>query len=81
MRTLTELRAALGRWGFPGDLEAFEGELAGADLDDLAQVREIVQAYRHRILLHCDQQGMAEFARSTDDVTAELRRKMAGSAR
>lgn len=81
MRTLTELRTALATWGSPSDLEAFETELAAATLDDLAQVREIVQAYRHRVLLRCDPQAMAELGRSTSDVQAELRRKMAGAAR
>ncbi|WP_432041005.1 hypothetical protein [Streptomyces chartreusis] len=77
MRTLAQLREALGNWGFPGDLQKFEEELAAADLDDLTKVREITQAYRHRVLLRYDAQGMLELARSTDDVEAELRRKLA----
>ncbi|WP_246213053.1 hypothetical protein [Streptomyces abyssomicinicus] len=77
MRTLAELRAALLFHGFPGDLEHFERELAAIDLDDLTRVREITQAYRHRILLRTDLQGMAALARTTDDVTDELRRKLA----
>ncbi|MQY10259.1 hypothetical protein SRB5_03660 [Streptomyces sp. RB5] len=81
MRTLGELRAALGTWGFPGDLAQFEEELAAADLDDLVRVREITQAYRHRVLVRYDPQAMAALARSTDDVTAELRRKMAEAGR
>lgn len=76
MRTLAELRTALGVWGIPGDLERFERELADADLDDLTRVREITQAYRHRVLLRCDPQGMAALMRSTEDVADELRRKM-----
>ncbi|MGP9023201.1 hypothetical protein ACT1U9_32955 (plasmid) [Streptomyces sp. BR1] len=76
MRTLAELRAALRVWGLPGDLESFEKELADADLDDLTHVREITQAYRHRVMLRCDPQAMAALMRSTDDVTEELRRKM-----
>lgn len=76
MRTLRELRNALGVWGFPGDLEAFERELADADLDDLAKVHGITQAYRHRVLLRCSPEGMAALMRSTEDVADELRRKM-----
>ncbi|MGW1765013.1 hypothetical protein ACWCQL_13180 [Streptomyces sp. NPDC002073] len=76
MRTLAELRQALTTWGFPGDRQQFEDELDAADLDDLSQVREITQAYRHRVLLRTDPQAMAELARSAEDVTAELRRKM-----
>ncbi len=75
MRTLAELRTALGNWGFPGDLAQFEDELAAADLDDLTAVREITQAYRHRVVLRYDLQAMAALARPTDDVVAELRRK------
>ncbi|GAA1377251.1 hypothetical protein ACFPK5_00310 [Streptomyces beijiangensis] len=77
MGTLRELRAALGTWGFPGDLQQFEAELDATDLDDLSQVREITQAYRHRVLLRFDPQGAAALARSTQDVTDELRRKLA----
>ncbi|MFE3866112.1 hypothetical protein ACFXPT_37720 [Streptomyces goshikiensis] len=75
MRTLAELRAALSTWGFPGDRERFEAELDAADLDDLTQVREVTQAYRHRVVLRYDAQGMAALARTTTDVEAELRRK------
>ncbi|MGA5498724.1 hypothetical protein ACPCSP_30690 [Streptomyces cinereoruber] len=77
MGTLTELRTALRTHGFPGDAETFEQELATADLDDLAAVRGIVQAYRHRVTLHCTPEAMEALARSTDDVEAELRRKLA----
>ncbi|MCX4682652.1 hypothetical protein OG413_46770 [Streptomyces sp. NBC_01433] len=76
MRTLAELRAALQSWGFPTDPAELERELADADLDDLTQVREITQAYRHRVLLRVDGAGLAALARSTEDVVAELRRKM-----
>ncbi|MFI5621793.1 hypothetical protein [Streptomyces sp. NPDC051567] len=54
MGTLRELRAALATWGFPGDRDRFEAELDAADLDDLTRVREITQAYRHRVLLRLD---------------------------
>ncbi|RST24951.1 hypothetical protein EF908_02315 [Streptomyces sp. WAC04770] len=77
MRTLAELRTALRVWGFPGDGEEFERELADADLDDLTRVREITQAYRHRVLLRCDPQAMAALMRPTHDVAFELGGKMA----
>ncbi|MFE0062588.1 hypothetical protein [Streptomyces sp. NPDC059003] len=76
MLTLAELRSALGTWGFPGDLAAFESELAEADLDDLTQVREITQAYRHRVLIRYDPKAMAALARTTADVEDELQRKL-----
>ncbi|MFJ3533779.1 MULTISPECIES: hypothetical protein [unclassified Streptomyces] len=77
MRTLAELRDALRIWGIPGDLQAFERELADADLDDLTRVREITQAYRHRVLLRCDPQAMAALMRSSEDVAFELSQKLA----
>ncbi|WP_018569657.1 hypothetical protein [Streptomyces sp. PsTaAH-124] len=76
MGTLAELREALSTWGFPGDRQRFEEELDAADLDDLTKVRELTQAYRHRVLLRYDPQGMAALARSTDDVEDELRQKL-----
>jgi hypothetical protein len=76
MGTLAELREALSTWGFPGDRQAFEEELDGIDLDDLTRVRELTQAYRRRILLRYDPQGMAALARTTSDVEAELQRKL-----
>ncbi|MEU2560971.1 hypothetical protein ABZ626_16800 [Streptomyces longispororuber] len=81
MRTLAELREALATWGFPGDRQAFEEEFDAADLDDLTTMRELTQAYRHRDLLRYDSQAMAALARSTDDVTAELRRKLTEARR
>ncbi|MFE7056030.1 hypothetical protein ACFVAO_12530 [Streptomyces californicus] len=77
MRTLAELRHALGIWGLPGDLQSFERELADTDLDDLTRVREITQAYRHRVMLRCDPQAMAALMRSTQDVAFELGQKVA----
>ncbi|MEU6647806.1 hypothetical protein C0Q58_30755 [Streptomyces albidoflavus] len=77
MRTLAELRNALAIWGFPGDLQEFEAELAAANLDDLARVREITQAYRHRVLLRCDPQAMTALMQSTAEVAFELGQKMA----
>ncbi|MFE4574600.1 hypothetical protein [Streptomyces chartreusis] len=77
MRTLAELREALSTWGFPGDRQEFEKELDAIDLDDLTRVREITQAYRHRILVRYDPGAMAALARPTGDVDAELRRRLA----
>lgn len=81
MRTLRELREALSTWGFPGDREKFEEELDGIDLDDLTRVREVAQAYRHRIALKYSTEGMAALARATGDIEDELRRKLAEAAR
>ncbi|MCS0639119.1 hypothetical protein NX801_26440 [Streptomyces sp. LP05-1] len=80
MRTLAELRDALHRHGFPGDPAAFERELADADLDEPDRIQEIVQAYRHRVLLHIDPEAMAALRRSAEDIDGELRRRMAGKA-
>ncbi|MFI9186883.1 hypothetical protein ACIGXG_32215 [Streptomyces goshikiensis] len=77
MGTLAELRAALGVWGFPGDLPRFEEELDALDLDDLTSVRELIQAYRHRVMLRCDGQAMEALMRSTEDVVFELGQRMA----
>ncbi|MFJ9482269.1 hypothetical protein ACIRRI_46055 [Streptomyces mirabilis] len=76
MGTLGQLREALSAWGFPGDRQRFEEELDATDLDDLTTVRELTQAYRHRVLLRYDPLGMAALARPTADVEAELRRKL-----
>lgn len=81
MRTLAELREALSTWGFPGDRQEFEAELDAIELDDLTRVREITQAYRHRILLRYSAGAMTALTRSTEDVEAELRRRMAEAAR
>ncbi|MET8823927.1 MULTISPECIES: hypothetical protein [Streptomyces] len=83
MRTLAQLREALSVWGFPGDRQNFDEELNAADLDDLAKVRQITQAYRHRILMRCTPQAVAALARPTGDIEDELRRKLgeAGIAR
>lgn len=76
MGTFAELREALSTWGFAGDREEFEAELDATDMDDLTRVREITQAYRHRVLLRYDPHGMAALARPTGDVEAEIRRKL-----
>ncbi|GGY71583.1 hypothetical protein GCM10010363_61220 [Streptomyces omiyaensis] len=81
MRTIGEIRAALRVFGFPGDLDAFERELAAARLDDdLDPVREIAQAYRRRVQLRTDPAAMAELSRPAADVQDELRRKIAEAA-
>ncbi|MEV6674351.1 hypothetical protein [Streptomyces sp. NPDC051162] len=80
MRTLRELRTALRAHGRRGDLEQMEEELETAELDDLTAVRRITQHYRHRVLLRLDPVGSAEVARSAEDITAELRRKLADAA-
>ncbi|QKZ20308.1 hypothetical protein [Streptomyces chartreusis] len=80
MRTLKDLREALSTWGFPGDREKFEAELEAIDLDDLTKVRELAQAYRHRVLLKYSAAGMLALARTTEDVESELRRKLAERA-
>ncbi|MEV4922246.1 hypothetical protein [Streptomyces roseoverticillatus] len=55
------------------------------DLDDLTAARRITQHLRHRVVLRLDPVGSAAVGRSTEDTTAELRRKLAevaaGSAR
>ncbi|WP_331717874.1 hypothetical protein OG468_41315 (plasmid) [Streptomyces zaomyceticus] len=76
MRTLAELREALRVHGFPGDRAQFDAELGAVDLDDLTRVREITQAYRHRVLLSRDPHAAAAIARTDDDVADELRRKL-----
>ncbi|WP_329624732.1 hypothetical protein OG357_33860 [Streptomyces sp. NBC_01255] len=58
------------------DPTRFEAELATVDLDDLTRVRELVQAYRHRVLLRRDE--AAAIARTNEDVGAKLRRKLGG---
>jgi hypothetical protein len=55
IRTVDDLRSALSRYGFPGDRERFEGELAAAigasPTDDFAGAAAVVRAYRHRVLI------------------------------
>ncbi|WP_338932047.1 hypothetical protein WEB32_22120 [Streptomyces netropsis] len=79
MRTLHELRAALRAHGHPGDLAQFEEALETADLEDLTAVRRIAQRYRHRVLLRLDPVGSAAVGKSIEDITDELRRKLADS--
>ncbi|CUM43471.1 hypothetical protein H4W23_03310 [Streptomyces gardneri] len=76
MRTLAELREALAAYGSPGDRKEFGAELGTVEVDDVTRVREITQAYRHRILLRRDANAAAASARTHDDVAAELCRTL-----
>ncbi|GAA2306043.1 hypothetical protein OKJ48_37240 [Streptomyces kunmingensis] len=53
--TVGDLRAALDRYGLPGDREKFEAELAEATsvspINDLEGVAAVLRAYRHRVLI------------------------------
>ncbi|UUU33171.1 hypothetical protein JIX56_26700 [Streptomyces sp. CA-210063] len=53
IRTVDDLRSALSRYGFPGDRERFEEELAAAigasPTDDFEGATAVVRAYRHRV--------------------------------
>ncbi|WP_406837700.1 hypothetical protein ACICHK_17900 [Streptomyces sp. AHU1] len=53
VRTVDDLRGALSRYGFPGDRERFEKELAAAvgasPVNDLEGAAAVVRAYRHRV--------------------------------
>jgi hypothetical protein len=55
IRTVDDLRTALSRYGFPGDRERFEEELAAAvgaaPTNDFAGAAAVVRAYRHRVLI------------------------------
>ncbi|MEW2301374.1 hypothetical protein AB0958_15565 [Streptomyces sp. NPDC006655] len=55
IRTVDDLRSALSRYGFPGDRERFEAELAAATgaspTNDFAGAAAVVRAYRHRVLI------------------------------
>ncbi|MFJ1757349.1 hypothetical protein [Kitasatospora sp. NPDC088134] len=64
--TLHELRAALSRYGLPGDRENFERDLATAldasPIGDLAAVTEVAATYRHRLLLRTSPAAMDSLA-------------------
>jgi hypothetical protein len=55
IRTVDDLRSVLSRYGFPGDRERFEEELAAAvgtcPGDDFTSAGAVVRAYRHRVLI------------------------------
>ncbi|MCF4138870.1 hypothetical protein L1856_22210 [Streptomyces sp. Tue 6430] len=71
IRTVDDLRGALSRYGFPGDRERFEEELAAAigaaPTDDFAGAAAVVRAYRHRILIRNSPEVMA----ALEDARAE----------
>lgn len=62
-RTVDDLRGALSRYGFPGDRERFEEELAAAagasPTHDFAGTAALVRAYRHRVLIKNSPEIMA----------------------
>ena len=70
IRTVDDLRGALSRYGFPGDRERFEEELAAAigaaPTNDFEGAAAVVRAYRHRIHIRNSPEIMAalEAARS-----------------
>ncbi|MFE7548882.1 hypothetical protein [Streptomyces gardneri] len=66
----------LAAYGFPGDRKEFGAELGTVERDAPTRVREITQAYRHRVLLRRDANATAASARTNDDVAAELSRKL-----
>ena len=53
IRTVDDLRGALSRYGFPGDRERFEEELAAAvgasPTNDFEGAAAVGRAYRHRV--------------------------------
>ena len=63
IRTVDDLRSALSRYGFPGDRERFEEELAtaigAAPTNDFEGAAAVVRAYRHRILIRNSPEVMA----------------------
>lgn len=71
IRTVDDLRSALGRYGFPGDRERFEAELAadvGASLaNDFGGAAAVVRAYRHRVLIR----NSFEIMTALEDAVAE----------
>ncbi|NSL43427.1 hypothetical protein [Streptomyces sp. 8P21H-1] len=75
IRTVDDLRAALSRYGFPGDRERFEEELATAigasPTEDFAGAAAVVRAYRHRVRIRNSAEVMAalEDARTGDGGT------------
>ncbi|MDI2132173.1 hypothetical protein [Yinghuangia seranimata] len=63
VRTIADLRRALGRYGFPGDRERFDRDLSAAveasPVGDLGEVARVVTAYRHRLLIRDSPEIMA----------------------
>ena len=75
IRTVDDLRGALSRYGFPGDRERFEEELAAAvgasPTDDFEGAGAVVRAYRHRVRIRNSAEIMTalEEARAGDSGT------------
>lgn len=71
IRTVDDLRSALSRYGFPGDRECFEAELAAAigasPTNDFAGAAAVVRAYRHRVLIR----NSAEIMTALEEARAE----------
>jgi hypothetical protein len=71
IRTVDDLRRALSRYGFPGDRERFEEELAAAigasPTDDFERAAAVVRAYRHRVRI-----------RNSPDIMSALEEARAG---
>ncbi|WP_158973130.1 hypothetical protein [Streptomyces griseus] len=72
IRTVDDLRGALSRYGFPGDRERFEEELATAigasSANDFEAAAAVVRAYRHRVMIRNSPEAMTalEDARTGD---------------
>ncbi|MEV8033288.1 hypothetical protein [Streptomyces sp. NPDC086182] len=73
IRTVDDLRSLLSRYGFPGDRERFEEELAAAvgasPTDDFEGAAAVVRAYRHRVQI-----------RNSPEITAALEDARAGGS-
>ncbi|MFD5597087.1 hypothetical protein [Streptomyces griseorubiginosus] len=75
IRTANDLRSALGRYGFPGDGERFEEELAAAvgasPRNDFTGAAAVARSYRHRVLIRNSSEIMKalEDARGGDGTT------------
>jgi hypothetical protein len=63
IRTVDDLRRVLSRYGFPGDRERFEDELAAAigasPTNDFEGAAAVVRAYRHRVQIRNSPEIMA----------------------
>lgn len=70
IRTVDDLRTALSRYGFPGDREKFEAELASAmgacPTNDLEAVAMVVRAYVHRVQIRNSTPVMAALEEERD---------------
>ncbi|MFD6620053.1 hypothetical protein ACFWFB_32950, partial [Streptomyces albidoflavus] len=71
IRTIGDLRLALSRYGFPGDRERFETELAQAisasPTNNLEAVAVVVRAYRHRVLIRNSPEAMTALEAARPD--------------